>query len=171
MIMLVTGGSGCGKSAYAEKMIASLPGENRIYIATMRVYDDESVKRVEKHRLRRADMGFKTIECEKDLSSVHLGKGSVVLLEDLVNLTANELFDGGEEKRIIPALNLLARRCTHLVMVTGDVFSDGIAYAPDTQSFLKKLADVNRAAARMADCVVEVVCSLPIMLKGKPPCV
>ena len=48
MIVLVTGGSGCGKSTWAEKLIASLPNENRVYIATMQVYDEESVKRVER---------------------------------------------------------------------------------------------------------------------------
>ena len=46
MIWLVTGGSGCGKSTWAEKLVQSLPGEKRIYIATMQVYDQESEKRV-----------------------------------------------------------------------------------------------------------------------------
>ena len=86
MIVLVTGGSGCGKSTWAEKLVASLPNENRVYIATMQVYDDESVKRVERHRAQRADKGFRTIEREKDLASADIAEGSVVLLEDLVNL-------------------------------------------------------------------------------------
>ena len=86
MIVLVTGGSGCGKSTWAEKLIASLPNENRVYIATMQVYDEESVKRVERHRAQRADKGFRTIECEKDLASADIEDDSIVLLEDLVNL-------------------------------------------------------------------------------------
>ena len=171
MIVLVTGGSGCGKSTWAEKLIASLPDENRVYIATMQVYDEESVRRVARHRVQRADKGFLTIECEKDLASADVPEGSIVLLEDLVNLMANEMFDGGDVNRIVPALKILASRCRHLVMVTNDVFSDGVEYAESTQEYLRMLADINRCAAELADCVAEVVYSIPIAVKGELPCV
>ena len=171
MIVLVTGGSGCGKSTWAEKLIASLPDEKRIYIATMQVYDEESVRRVARHRAQRADKGFRTIECEKDLASADVEEGSIVLLEDLVNLMANEMFDGGDAERIVPALKALAARCRHLVMVTNDVFSDGVTYAESTQEYLRVLAEINRQAAALADCVVEVVYSIPIAVKGALPCV
>ena len=171
MIVLVTGGSGCGKSKWAEKLVASLPTENRVYIATMQVYDAESVKRVERHRAQRADKGFRTIECEKDLASADIADSSVVLLEDLVNLMANEMFDGGDVSRIVPALNILAKKCRHLIMVTNDVFADGIEYAESTQEYIRQLAEINNAAAQMADCVVEVVYSIPVCVKGELPCV
>ncbi|MBR6572077.1 MAG: bifunctional adenosylcobinamide kinase/adenosylcobinamide-phosphate guanylyltransferase [Clostridia bacterium] len=171
MIVLVIGGSGCGKSTWAEKLIASLPEENRIYIATMQVYDEESVRRVARHRAQRADKGFRTIECEKDLASADVPEGSIVLLEDLVNLMANEMFDGGDTGRIVPALHALAKKCRHLVMVTNDVFSDSIMYAESTQGYLRQLADINRQAADLADCVVEVVYSIPVAVKGEVPCV
>ena len=171
MIVLVTGGSGCGKSTWAEKLIASLPGEKRVYIATMQVYDEESVKRVQRHRAQRADKGFVTIECEKDLACAPVEEGSIVLLEDLVNLMANELFDGGNPSRILPALKMLAQQCRHLVMVTNDVFSDGVDYAESTQAYLRQLAYLNRQAAELADIVVEVVYSIPLCVKGELPCV
>ena len=171
MIVLVTGGSGCGKSKWAEKLVASLPTENRVYIATMQVYDAESVKRVERHRAQRADKGFHTIECEKDLASADIADSSVVLLEDLVNLMANEMFDGGDVSRIVPALNILAKKCRHLIMVTNDVFADGIEYAESTQEYIRQLAQINNAAAQIADCVVEVVYSIPVCVKGELPCV
>ena len=171
MIVLVTGGSGSGKSTWAEKLVASLPNENRVYIATMQVYDAESVKRVERHRAQRADKRFRTIECEKDLASADIADSSVVLLEDLVNLMANEMFDGGDVSRIVPALNILAKKCRHLIMVTNDVFADGIEYAESTQEYIRQLAQINNAAAQMADCVVEVVYSIPVCVKGELPCV
>ena len=171
MIVLVTGGSGCGKSTWAERLIASWPNEKRVYIATMQVYDEESVRRVQRHRAQRADKGFQTIECEKDLASVSVEEGSIVLLEDLVNLMANEMFDGGDTGRMIPALTALAQKCRHLVMVTNDVFSDGIEYADATQEYLRMLAHINRHAAQMADSVVEVVYSIPVAVKGECPCV
>lgn len=171
MIVLVTGGSGCGKSTWAEKLVAALPEEGRVYIATMQVYDEESVRRVARHRAQRADKGFVTLECEKDLACAEVPEGSVVLLEDLVNLTANEMFDGGDVRRIVPALRTLAQRCAHLVMVTNDVFSDGNTYAESTQEYLRQLAEINRQAAELADCVVEVVYSIPVAVKGELPCV
>lgn len=170
MIVLVTGGSGCGKSTWAEKLVETLPMENRVYIATMQVYDEESRQRVRRHREQRADKGFRTIECEKDLDRADIPEDSTVLLEDLVNLTANEMFDGGNVSRVVPALKSLARRCRHLVMVTNDLFSDGAAYSDSVVDYLRKLAEINRQAADMADCVVEVVYSIPVALKGELPC-
>ena len=42
MIVLVIGGSGSGKSAYAEKLVKQFSENKRVYIATMRVWDHES---------------------------------------------------------------------------------------------------------------------------------
>ena len=171
MIVLVTGGSGCGKSTWAEKLVQTLPMEKRVYVATMQVYDRESELRVERHRKQRADKGFRTVECEKDLANAPIEDGSIVLLEDMVNLTANEMFDGGDPARIVPAIRNLAARCSHLVMVTNDLFSDGMEYSPSVQEYLRCLAEINRQAAEMADCAVEVVYSIPVALKGELPCV
>ena len=170
MIVLVTGGSGCGKSTWAEKLVDALPRENRVYIATMQVYDGESRQRVQRHRNQRAGKGFITVECEKDLDSVFLPGGSIVLLEDLVNLAANEMFDGGNVSRIVPALKRLSARCSHLIIVTNDLFSDGVNYSPSVQAYLRCLAKINRCAAEMADSVIEVVYSIPTALKGDIPC-
>ena len=169
MIWLVTGGSGCGKSTWAEKLVQSLPAERRIYIATMQVYDQESEKRVRRHRAQRADLGFRTVECEKNLSAAKIDTGSIVLLEDLVNLTANEMFDGGDPNRVIPDLQKLSMRCRHLIMVTNDLFSDGETYSSSVQKYLRCLADINRQAAGLADHVIEVVYSIPVALKGELP--
>ena len=170
MIVLVTGGSGCGKSTWAERLMDVLQEDRRVYIATMQVYDEESRQRVRRHRAQRADKHYITIECEKDLDGAEIPNGSAVLLEDLVNLTANEMFDNGDVYRIVPALRRLASRCSHLVIVTNDLFSDGEAYSPSVQEYLRCLSEISRKAAEIADTVVEVVYSVPVALKGELPC-
>ena len=44
MLTLVTGGSGSGKSAFAEDRVLSFGDAQRIYIATMHPFDEESIK-------------------------------------------------------------------------------------------------------------------------------
>ena len=171
MIVLLTGGSGCGKSTYAEKLVAAMPEDRRVYIATMQVYDEESVRRVARHRAQRADKGFETVERPKDLAGLRLAPGSTALLEDLPNLLANEMFDGGDWTRILPGLRALAARCENLVMVTNDVFADGVIYPSSTDEYLRRLARINAGAAALADYAAEVVYSIPVPLKGEAPCV
>lgn len=170
MIVLVIGGSGSGKSAWAERLAVTLPGVARVYLATMQAADGESLRRVERHRAQRADKGFQTVEAAMDLAKVPLPEKAVVLVEDVPNWAANEMFGGGDTARMIPALQSLAQRARYLILVTGNVFADGVAYDETTMAYLKLLAEVNAAAAEMADAVVEVVCGLPVYVKGEIPC-
>ncbi|MDD6075101.1 MAG: bifunctional adenosylcobinamide kinase/adenosylcobinamide-phosphate guanylyltransferase, partial [Clostridium sp.] len=41
MFSLITGGSGSGKSEYAENLARETGGTRLIYLATMRVWDEE----------------------------------------------------------------------------------------------------------------------------------
>ena len=92
MLTLVIGGAASGKSEYAESLVlrSTLP---RYYLATMQVWDAECAARVEKHRRMRAAKQFETVECPLHLDAVHLPARGTALLEDLGNLTANELYD------------------------------------------------------------------------------
>ena len=93
MIHLVTGGSGSGKSAYAEQCILDFGGTRRVYIATMQPFGAEGQARIARHRKMRVAKQFSTIECYTNLKEVELEPGSDVLLECMSNLTANEIFD------------------------------------------------------------------------------
>ena len=172
MLTLVVGGAASGKSAYAERLVlqTALP---RYYLATMQVWDAECAARVEKHRRMRAEKQFETLECPLHLSTVHLPARGTALLEDLGNLTANELYDpagAGEAaaSAILDGLGRLAVQCEHLVVVSNEVFSGGADYAGDTDRYLKALAQVNNALADRADAVVRVVCGIPVYYKGGP---
>lgn len=170
-MILVSGGSASGKSKYAEDLVVRSPAGPRIYVATMRVWDGESQARVERHRAMRAGKGFRTEERPVRLADMPVPAESVVLLEDLSNLTANEWF-GGEDRsgafdRVLSGVRKLKGEAACTVVVTNELFSDGIAYDPETADYLDCLARLNRAIAAEAHQVWEVVCGIPVCWKGE----
>ena len=70
-LTLISGGAASGKSEYAEQTAVAAGGP-RYYLATMQVWDEESRRRVEKHRAMRAGKGFATVECPENLAAVDL---------------------------------------------------------------------------------------------------
>ena len=170
MLILVTGGSGSGKSAFAEDRVLSLGEAKRIYIATMHPFDQESFKRIERHRKMRAGKGFDTIECYTGLKDVRISGDSVVLLECMSNLTANEMFEenGAHQntvEEILAGVQKLKERVRHMVIVTNEIFSDGVTFDEEMNTYLRYLGEINQAVAKMADEAVEVVYGIPIYLK------
>mgnify|MGYP002770487092 FL=1 len=190
----MTGGSGSGKSAYAESLLSSCEGI-RYYIATMQIYDAEGEKKVERHRKLRAGKRFLTIESPMNVGKIEFAcageaeqaqyrqeaerkvQGSSekksALLECMSNLTANEMFtkDGiksAEEVvgKIVSEMQILSQKLDNLVIVTNNVFEDGVIYDAGTMEYLKALGRINAALARLADRVAEVVVGIPVELKG-----
>ena len=170
MLTLVTGGAASGKSAYAERLLDGWTGP-KIYLATMRPGDGECRTRIEKHRAARAGRGFETVEQFVRLGEVALPAGCAVLLECLPNLAANELFDPdgageGAEEAILSGVEALCRQSAEVVVVSGEVFSDGGQYDPGTERYLRLLGRLHCALAERAGRVVEVVCGIPLPRKG-----
>ena len=181
MFLLVTGGSGSGKSEYAENRVLEFADEKRYYIATMMCFDEESRRRVERHRRMRAGKGFETVERylnlkEFDLPCKEAGNSEGVkphctgLLECMSNLAANEMFDpaGSHENaamEIKTGIDRLLGKCDNLVVVTNEIFSDGVEYDPGTREYLKVLGEINCYMAGLADEVVEAVYGIPVFLK------
>lgn len=172
MLMIVTGGSGSGKSAYAEEQIIRLGEGTRIYIATMMSFDAEGDKRIERHRKMRAAKNFQTIECYTDLRSVNLPADGIVLLECMSNLAANEMYAPGGAgqhmvESILQGIQSVLSQVKALVVVTNEVFSDGQEYDPATNQYLENLGVINQELAKKADTVTEVVCGIPLLRKGR----
>lgn len=170
MLILVIGGAASGKSAWAESLILknAVP---RYYIATMQVQDTESAARVEKHRAMREGKGFVTVERSLNISQLVLPRRGAVLLEDIGNLTANEMYSPGgageaAERAVIDGTLALSAQSGCLVAVSNEVHSGGEHYAGDTACYLKTLARINNSIAARADCVCRVVCGVPVYYKG-----
>ena len=173
MITLVIGGSASGKSLYAEQLVCSMPGP-RVYLATMEPFGEAGAARIAKHRAMREGKGFQTMECTKALEIQQIdAAGCNVLLEDLPNLVANELFgEAGastEETyaKVMNALDVLGSKANHLVIVTGDLASDGCRYGEETLQYLQLLGRLQNAVANRADAMYEVVAGIPIVWKER----
>lgn len=212
MMYLIIGGSGSGKSAYAEELLFSLPdaGE-KYYIATMQVCDEESRRRVQKHRKQREGKRFDTIEqpvhVSGALTQMDAGKKSA-MLECVSNLVANEMFakdiyaeniyaedmyaddphvedmhaddcdvkETGLKKskdcsaeavagKIVDDIMKLHQPLQQLVIVSNNVFEDGVSYDEMTMEYIKTMGIVNQKLAAVADVVTEVVVGIPVMAK------
>jgi len=186
MLYLVTGGSGSGKSEYAENLAVRLrhrPGFGTgklYYVATMYSCDRECDERIARHRLMRRDKGFSTIECSCGISSVQACGKDVLLLECMSNLLANEMYlpegaikDRGDkaeeqmEENVIKPLLELAERAGELVVVTNEVFSDGVRYDSESEKYRSLLGKSNAMLAAQAAAVTEVVFTIPVIHKGE----
>ncbi|SFK43061.1 adenosylcobinamide kinase /adenosylcobinamide-phosphate guanylyltransferase [Lachnospiraceae bacterium KH1T2] len=173
MIVLVIGGSGSGKSEWAEKRTLELSGNDRkLYFATMQNDGKEAEKRIARHRAMRKDKGFETIEvpfglCD-NLKSIK--DSDTILLEDLSNLAANLRFwkDMTEEevkKCILADISETSGACGNLVIVSNDIFRDGTIYDEETARYLVMLGDLNKEIAALAEEVVEIAAGIPVFYK------
>lgn len=188
MMILVIGGSGSGKSSYAEEIVVCLSqgmipsGENfsdinikRYYLATMQIFDEEGYQKAERHRKLRSKKEFLTIEqptqIHRALEKMETGR-KIGLLECISNLTANEMFsDKGNRPKmqvvesIVTSVKQLKEQMTHLVVVTNNVFEDGIFYDEATLEYIRAMGKINQHLAILADQVIEVVAGIPVIIK------
>lgn len=190
MVIFVLGGSGSGKSEYAESLAVRLGQEaaeryrqeslqgrkifqsvlhkpQLVYIATMEPLDKESRARVDRHRKQRAGKQFETRECYTHIEELNVQKNEILLLECLSNLTANEMFSPAGRKTQVSdiiqmGLSHLINHSLHLVVVGNNVFEDGIKYDEKTREYLQEMAKVHQFLAACADRVVEVICGIPV---------
>lgn len=169
MTILVSGGSKCGKSGYAESLFDDFGGK-KIYLATMRPFGDEAREAIERHREARSGKGFSTLERFADLESAEIPGGSGVLLEDMGNLLANEMFSADMPcdytEKILYGIEKISRAAEIFVIVTNNVCADGIDYPESTALYIEYLSEINRRIAERADCVAECVYGIPILRKG-----
>ena len=200
MLYIVTGGSGSGKSEYAEQTAVQCrnrTGGTLWYLATMRIWDDEGRKRVERHRRMRAAKGFETIERYTGLETLELretfeelnpagldaeqetdslkywesrrvAQKQVLLLECMSNLVLNEFYDqeNGAEERILQGIKHLQKQCGDLIIVTNEIFSDGVTYEPESERYIELLGRINRELGQMADSVTEAVYGIPLAVSA-----
>lgn len=193
MLYLVTGGSGSGKSEYAEALVQKLRGKSGQeasdeekqgsddgvwYLATMIPYGAETEKKIARHRKMRKDKGFLTKECYLDLKGfvreeeIKGNRPSVVLLECMSNLTANEMFEetgagSGAFEAVKEGIEALCDFCGQVVVVTNEVCSETAQDSPEMYRYKEVLGKINCWMAKRAVQVTEVVYGIPLSVKEK----
>ena len=147
----------------------------RIYLATMISQGEGSRERILRHRRLREGKGFQTVECPLQIGSAPVLPDSTVLLECLSNLLANEMFSCPGEvsektaqktaERILQEVLELHKRTAHLIVVSNQVFSEGMVYDSMTEAYRRALGWLNAQLAQAADEAWEVVCGIPLRMR------
>lgn len=175
-IILVTGGARSGKSAFAERYAAALPGRHA-YVATARIFDEEMAQRIAIHRKRRPS-SWQTWEIPQDLPETmeRLCQSSDVVLVDCLTLYfSNYLFahDGEDDEAIIDGalaelqagLAAFRQAGVTAVLVTNELGCGIVPMEHVSRLYRDLMGKINQAAAAEADEVYLSVCGITTELK------
>ena len=171
MLILVTGGSASGKSAHAERLLCEHAAGSRLYLATMQPFGAAAQRRIARHRALRQGKGFETVERPLGLAGLELPRRyDGILVEDLGTLLATELFAPAGAKdaafgSILAGIERLQDCCETLVIVTNEIFSDGLPYPPETMQYIELLGRLNAALCARAQAAYESVCGILLPVK------
>ncbi|MFI3226082.1 MAG: bifunctional adenosylcobinamide kinase/adenosylcobinamide-phosphate guanylyltransferase [Clostridia bacterium] len=169
MFILILGASASGKSEFAENLCVKLANnQKKLYIATMEPFGDDATFRINRHKKLRANKGFNTVEIYRNLQNFDQKENDTILLECMSTLLANEFFTSDNYRQNISlGIEKVLENCENLILISNNVFSDGENYDKQTVAYMKELARFNVEFSKKADVVIEVICSIPVYLKGK----
>jgi adenosylcobinamide kinase / adenosylcobinamide-phosphate guanylyltransferase len=176
-LTFVTGGSGSGKSRFAERLVA---GQNRevVYVATCRTDalqgDAELQERIHKHRIQRP-AAWETIENEMDLIALASRcAGRVVLLDCLTLWLSDAMGEGTQNPTIVErletGLQAMQDASIDLVIVSNEIGCGIVPLGQGLRQYRDLVGLANQCVAARSNDVYWVVAGIPIQLKhkGKP---
>ncbi len=172
--IFVSGGARSGKSVFAEECLNNLSGgREKFYVAAMKndPKDYEALSRIKRHQQERANKNFITIEREKNFIS-EIPEHSNILIESLSTWTSNEMFCDGNinsaelvYEKISYEIELIKKISDNLVIVSDDIFSDGVVYDHYTEQYIFCLGRLHIFAALKSDEAYQIISGLPIKFK------
>ncbi len=176
MVYLVIGTQNSGKSVLAEKLAMETKDPSRIYLATMKVCDDDAKERVAKHRKQREGKGFVTVEKEYDITDVLSGMEkpdeTTLCLECVSNLVGNELYDNPENfgvkellaseaetagkkaefaDRVAAEIKAVADKVSNIILVTNEYEDKDDEFDDETKLYVELLKMVNERISGFSD--------------------
>ena len=193
-IILVTGGQRSGKSTYAEKLALDMAaGEQAVYMATAKIWDEEFAHRVQLHKERRGPQWI-NIEEEKYLSN-HNVSGRIVLIDCVTLWSTNFFFDLSTEdslpdnadeavttmsaQQAEDSATLVERTLQQIkaefekftsqdatfIFVTNEIGLSGVSENKVQRQFTDLLGWLNQYIASKADEVVFMISGIPMKIK------
>jgi len=156
--ILVTGGARCGKSWWAESLVADQP--EVLYVATARPRPDdvEWQQRVDAHRRQRPST-WRTVETQ-DVAKAVAGE-PVVLLECATLWLAAALDEPDVDARLDELVATLSQHRGTVVVVTNEVGSGVVPPTESGRRFRDALGTLNARLARACDEVWLVTAGIP----------
>jgi adenosylcobinamide kinase/adenosylcobinamide-phosphate guanylyltransferase len=169
-IYFITGGARSGKSSFAEKLAAGIPGK-RAYLATAQALDPEMAARIELHRKNR-DTNWDTYEeplAVAELVNKLNGKYHAVLLDCLTLWLSNVMARADDDDAVlsrsgelVSALKEFKGSC---IVVSNEV---GLGIVPDNplaRRFRDLAGIINQMMAQAADEAYFLAAGLPLKMK------
>lgn len=177
MLVFIVGGAKSGKSHYAQDVAVRLSdGGKHYYIATMIPVDAEDHRRIEAHLKDREGLGFETLEAPVNLPACLDGAdhNATFLLDSTTALFMNEYYpdhdtwapDPSAAERTARDILRFSGRVKNLVVVSDNIYADAFVYDEGTECYRRGLAHIDKAIARHADTVIEMVFGNPVIHKG-----
>jgi adenosylcobinamide kinase/adenosylcobinamide-phosphate guanylyltransferase len=171
-VTLITGGARSGKSRLALELAEAY--ENKTFVATAQVCDDEMAERIRRHQEDR-DNSFLTVEEPLHLARAlrEIPPGQQVVVVDcltvwLGNVMHRHGFEQSRYREVDEFLDTLVQdRSFAVVLVANEL---GMGLVPDNalgRRFRDVAGELNQAVARLADRMFFVVSGLPLSLKGE----
>lgn len=164
-LIVISGKNDSGKSLFAENLIAKYKGK-LYYIATMIPQTADNRDRIEKHKKQRENLSFTTLELPYSLSEARVEDGAV-LLEDVSNLIANNIFDRDiESDEVLEDILNLTARCPLVVAVTISHLESS-DYEGETAMYIESLNKINDELRNRASVSVIMENGNPVYEKGE----
>ena len=172
-IMLVIGGCRSGKSGFALEAAEKIAENDRFFMATSLLLDDEMKERVRMHQEERGP-DWITIETPIQLPAAirkYCETGRILLVDCITMWLNNLLF----EEKVSPRIDAyiedlkasLEKASCPIILVTNEV---GTGIVPENRlarEYRDRAGSVNQALAELADQVVMVVAGIPVWIKGE----
>ncbi len=167
MKVLFTGGISSGKSEEAEKLALSF-SEPRVYLATSDIKDNETLKRIDRHRKRRGTL-YETKEEPLYPERFFDKNCNVILIECLTHFYNNIFYyipeKAEREKRFLEFLEEVKKFEGNLIMVTNEVGLGGVPANSLAREFADFSGWANRLIAQISDEVFFVISGLKLKIK------
>ncbi len=169
--IVLTGGCGSGKSAYALDLARRAAGcTERVFIATATPFDDEMTRKIERHREERGD-DFKTVEepmrLAETLAEFAGSPHCCAVVDCLTVWMCNIAREKESEKMKDDFARVFESFSGVVIAVTNETGMGIVPPEKQTREYAANLSELNRRIVSLSDRACLLVSGQPLQIK--PP--